>query len=613
VGLCSFLLIGFWFYRLDEFGIAANANAARKAFVTNRVGDFAVILALILLFWAFGSLEFDQVFQQAEELFSHGNAVQIFGMSVTVTGLLTAVTALFLIGAAGKSAQIPLYVWLPDAMAGPTPVSALIHAATMVTSGIYLMVRSNVLLEIAREGARMGDSASLIFGVVSSPDLIAYTGAATALLAGLIAFTQFDIKKVLAYSTVSQLGFMIAAAGMGAYVAAMFHLIMHAFFKALLFLGSGSVIHGMEHGHHHAEEHAAGHHGHHPPKHGENLPDVVPEKTHHPDEVLRFNPQDMRNMGGLATRMRTTFYVYLIGALALAGLPILAGFWSKDEILLHANQNNWPIYVMLTVAAVFTAFYVGRQLNMVFFGQSRTEAASHASESPAIMTIPLMILAGLSILGGFLNLPYLSAAAAAANKNHPEGVFLMLEGWLEHSIAAFQLSKAGLVHLPHIEPLALDWGVAGISTVLALASLGLAMFVVYARRPRQVDEPDPLTRVPPIWWFRVLPLDTLYMRGVVPLFNRVATFLAVVIDWAFWHDFVHDTVIRDGFIAAARFTSQIVDLRGVDGILVNGTARLASRLSELLRTTQTGFVRSYALAVLLGVVFILAYFVFMAG
>jgi NADH-quinone oxidoreductase subunit L len=447
--------------------------------------------------------------------------------------------------------------------------------------------------------------------VISSPDLIAYTGAATAVLAGLIAFTQFDIKKVLAYSTVSQLGFMIAAAGMGAYVAAMFHLITHAFFKALLFLGSGSVIHGMEHGHHHVEEH--GRHGHRAPKPGKNSPHVVPEKKHHPDEVLRFNPQDMRNMGGLATKMRTTFYVYMIGAIALAGLPIFAGFWSKDEILLHANQNNLPIYVMLTVAAVFTAFYMGRQLRMVFFGQPRTEAASHASESPAIMTIPLMVLAGLSILGGFLNLPYLSAAAAEAHHNHPEGVYLMLEAWLEHSIAAFHLSEAGLVHLPHIEPLALDWGVAGISTLLALASLGLAMFVVYARRPRKVDEPDPLVRVPFIWWFRILPFDTLYMRGVVPLFNRMAAFLAYVVDWAFWHDFVHDTVIRDGFIGLARFTSQVVDLRGLDGTLVNGSARLASRLAELIRTTQTGFVRSYALAVLLGVVFILAYFVFMAG
>jgi NADH-quinone oxidoreductase subunit L len=227
--------------------------------------------------------------------------------------VLTAITALFLMGAAGKSAQIPLYVWLPDAMAGPTPVSALIHAATMVTSGIYLIVRSNVLFEIVRE------SGTLVLGIVSSPDLVAYVGATTAVLAGLIAFTQFDIKKVLAYSTVSQLGFMIAAIGMGAYVAGMFHLVTHAFFKALLFLGSGSVIHGMEHGHHHlAHGHGDDHHDH-------------------------FDPQDMRTMGGLKDKMPWTFRTYMIGALALSGIVPLAGFWSKDEILAHASSNSFTV------------------------------------------------------------------------------------------------------------------------------------------------------------------------------------------------------------------------------------------------------------------------------
>ncbi len=282
VGLCSYLLIGFWFDRQDEHGKAMNADAGRKAFIVNRVGDFAMVLAMILLFWTFKSLDFGTVFGSAVELFEHGEMVMLFGMEMTVGAVLTAVTFLFLLGAAGKSAQIPFYVWLPDAMAGPTPVSALIHAATMVTSGIYLMVRSSTFLEIARQSTLEGVAGANILGL-SSPDWIALTGAATALVAGLIAFTQFDIKKVLAYSTVSQLGFMVAAAGMGAYVAAMFHLITHAFFKALLFLSSGSVIHGMEHGHHHIHEH-----GH-------------DDDAHHEEE--KFDPQDMRTMGGLRHKM----------------------------------------------------------------------------------------------------------------------------------------------------------------------------------------------------------------------------------------------------------------------------------------------------------------------
>ena len=252
VGLCSYLLISFWWDRVDKNGVPMNANAGRKAFIVNRIGDFAVILGMILLFWTFGTLNYVPIFDSALDMFFAQEVVEFGLFSAPIGIVITTVTALFLLGVAGKSAQIPLYIWLPDAMAGPTPVSALIHAATMVTSGIFLIVRSEVLYDIARV------SGVAIFGLISSPDLVAYVGALTALIAGLIAFTQFDIKKVLAYSTISQLGFMVAAAGMGAYVAAMFHLIIHAFFKALLFLGSGSVIHGMEHGHHHI---AHGDHG----------------------------------------------------------------------------------------------------------------------------------------------------------------------------------------------------------------------------------------------------------------------------------------------------------------------------------------------------------------
>ena len=598
VGLCSFLLIGFWFDRVDPNGVPANANAARKAFVANRVGDFAVILAMILLFWTFGSLEFEPVFAGAVEMFESGQSVDFGLFSGSLAGVLTAVTALFLVGAAGKSAQIPLYVWLPDAMAGPTPVSALIHAATMVTSGIYLIVRSNVLYEIARE------SGVLILGIVSSPDLVAYTGAATALLAGLIAFTQFDIKKVLAYSTVSQLGFMVAAAGMGAYVAAMFHLVTHAFFKALLFLGSGSVIHGMEHGHHQVHAHDPGH------TEPEPLPPTEGEKHEMGVAPAPFDPQDMRTMGGLRQRMRTTYVVYMIGALALAGIAPLAGFWSKDEILAHGNEHNLAVYIILTLAAVGTAFYMGRQLKMVFFGAPRHEAAEHAHESPAIMTAPLVVLAALSVVGGLINLPFLSQSIAESFDEHPASIWLALEGWLEHSLAAFALSEEGIVHLPHT-PLVLSPSVAVVSVGLALAALALAAFVVYRRRPQTAEDPDPLQRTP-IWWFAILPLDTFYMRGIIPLFNRVADWLAHTVDWAFWHDFVHDRLIRDFFVGFARFTADVLDTQGVDG-MVNGSGRLARGLAAIMRLSQTGYARNYALSIFLGMVALLAYFLFMAN
>ncbi|MDT8305096.1 MAG: NADH-quinone oxidoreductase subunit L, partial [Anaerolineae bacterium] len=574
VGLCSFLLIGFWF---DDI---KNSNAARKAFVVNRIGDFAVILAMILLFIIFGTLGFDTIFESSAEMFAAGHAVSIFGQEVALGALLAAVTVLFLIGATGKSAQIPLYVWLPDAMAGPTPVSALIHAATMVTSGIYLIARSNVLFEIVREAAAQGVT------WLNTPDVVAYIGATTALLAALIAFTQFDIKKVLAYSTISQLGFMIAAVGMGAYVAGMFHLVTHAFFKALLFLSSGSVIHGMEHGHHHLHE--AGHH------------DGEP-----------FDPQDMRFMGNLRERMPTTYWVFLIGALALAGIPPLAGFWSKDEILAHGQTHDVGIYILLTLAAVGTAFYMGRQIKMVFFGEPRHEAAAHAVESAPLMTTPLIILAGLATLGGLLNVPFFSEGMAARYGNHPGGIFLALEGWLEHSLAAFELSEEGLIHLPHT-PIVLSPVVALVSTVLAVAAFALAFWVVYARRPQTATDPDPMQRTP-IWWFGILPLNTLYMDIVVPLFNRAAAWLAHRLDWAFWHDFVHDNVIRDLFVGFANFANSVLDRRGIDRGLVEGTAAAARTLAGVLRLSQTGYVRNYALGLFVGVVALLAYFLLYVG
>ncbi|WP_374689853.1 NADH-quinone oxidoreductase subunit L [Promineifilum sp.] len=620
VGLCSYLLISFWWARLDKDGVPANANAGRKAMVMNRIGDFGVILAMILLFWTFGSLDYEAVFTSATQFYQENRVVLFGGMSLPITTVLTAVTALFLLGVAGKSAQIPLYTWLPDAMAGPTPVSALIHAATMVTAGVYLLVRSNVLYEIVR------DSGALIFGLISTPDLVAWIGALTALFAGLIAFSQNDIKKVLAYSTVSQLGFMVAAAGTGAYVAAMFHLVTHAFFKALLFLGSGSVIHGMEHGHHHLAHAGHGAHGaqgsggageqgssHAASGSGHGAAHLSAEadanQVHGNADDDGFDPQDMRYMGGLRHRMPTTFIVYLIGSLALAGILPLAGFWSKDEILLHDATYSTPIFIILVIAALGTAFYVARQLIMVFFGRPRHAAAEHAAESPRLMTTPLIVLAVLTVLGGLLNLPYLTPAMAEANHDHAAGIFLMLEQWLEHSIASFELTAEGILSMPKT-PVYLSLLVAGISTLAAVGGLILG-YLVYRGRPRDYREPDRLARTP-IWWWSVLPLNTLYMRGFVPLFNRFAAWLADKVDWEFWHDFIHDRVIRDIFVTGADFLAHVLDAQGVDG-LVNGAGSATRRIAGALRLTQTGYARTYALAVLLGAVGLLVYFLLMAG
>jgi NADH-quinone oxidoreductase subunit L len=598
VGLCSYLLISFWFDRTNEKGKAMNADAGRKAFIVNRVGDFGMILALFLMFWTFRSLEFDAVFESAIEMFKSGHEVSFGFFTASVGAVVTAITALFLLGAAGKSAQFPLYVWLPDAMAGPTPVSALIHAATMVTSGIYLLVRSNVLVEISRASYLVEGTA--VFNLISAPDLIALIGAFTALLAGLIAFTQYDVKKVLAYSTVSQLGFMIAAAGMGAYIAAMFHLITHAFFKALLFLGSGSVIHGMEHGHHHLHDH--GHGDHH-------------DDHHHADHrEAPFDPQDMRTMGGLRHKMPVTFWTYMIGAFALAGIFPLAGFWSKDELLAHANTNSGAIftivYWMLTLAAFCTAFYMGRQLMMVFFGKPRHAAAEHASESSRLMTVPLMALAALTIFGGLLNLPHVSKAAYDASKTTTSGSLnLALEHWLIESLPVYELAKDKelFVEEPPYTPTWIQFDVAVISSLLAIGALALAMMVVYRRRPETAVSPDPLEKIKPLWWFRILPMETFYMKFVVPPFNKLAHWLAFTVDWDFWHEFVHNNVIRDLFVGFAKFLAEIFDKYGVDGT-VNGIGSVTKGFAGVLRRTQTGYARTYALGVFLGAVALLVYF-----
>src|SRR5690554_4726191 len=330
VGLCSYLLIGFW-YKNSTY-----ASAGKKAFVMNRIGDLGFLLAVILIFVTFGSIEFSSVFSKAS------------GMTIGDSTLIL-ISILLFIAATGKSAQIPLFTWLPDAMAGPTPVSALIHAATMVTAGIYMIARSNILFTLSP--------------VVMQ--LIAVVGLATAILAAAIAITQNDIKRVLAYSTVSQLGYMFLGLGVGAFTGAFFHVITHAFFKALLFLGAGSVIHAMS------------------------------------------NEQDMRFMGGLKKKLPITFITMLIATIAIAGIPPLSGFFSKDEILAHAFENNKMLWVGGFIGALFTAFYMFRMLFLTFYGKFRGtfEQEKNIKESPLSMTLPLIVLAILSVIGGGINLP----------------------------------------------------------------------------------------------------------------------------------------------------------------------------------------------------------------
>lgn len=539
VGLCSYLLIGFW-YDKGEKGIG-NAIAGKKAFITNRIGDLGFILAAFIIFWIFGTFEFNVIFELAPEVAS------LFPAAIV------AITLLMLVGVTGKSSQIPLYVWLPDAMAGPTPVSALIHAATMVTAGVYLITRSAALYNL----------------VPQVQNIVALVGAATALFAATIAVGQFDIKKVLAYSTISQLGFMVAAVGMGAYVAGMFHLVTHAFFKALLFLSAGSVILGLEHAHHHLE-------------HNSQLKLPMDEND------LHFDPQDMRNMGGLRNRMKISFWVYLIGAIALTGIPPLAGFWSKDEILTDAANFNPLAYWMMLAAAFLTAFYMGRQILMVWFGKPRSLPAEHANESPPIITVPLIILAALAATGGALNLP----------------MWHSFTHWLEDSLG-------------HLHAAEFSLQIAGLSSFLVLASIFLA-WLLYGRKYQAMQElptdkrpDDPLrpilgplfTALNQKWW-----VDELYWTIIINPYVSLAHFLADVVDWRFWHDWLHDTVIVGGYNKLTQVLSVQIDLGVIDAI-ANKLGNSMKRAAAKWRVIETGYVRNYALSFFIGVVLILGYLI----
>jgi NADH-quinone oxidoreductase subunit L len=356
MGFCSYFLIGFW------YGKESARKAGIKAFITTRIGDVFMLLGIVALYSATSTLNFHDIFTNPNTLETLAGTVSpVFGWSWS-----TLIGILLFCGTIGKSAQFPLHVWLPDAMEGPTPVSAMIHAATMVSAGVYMSIR---VFPIMSAGWEPG-------GALTTPMIVmAVIGSFTALFTSTIALAQNDIKRVLAYSTISQLGYMLAALGIGAYVAAVFHLMTHAFFKALLFLGSGSVIHGMEHGVLHSGEH--------------------------------IDPQDMRNMGGLRKKMPTTFWTFLAGGLALSGFPLItAGFWSKDEILSGAfSAHQMTIFIVLAVSALFTAFYSARQLTLVFLGNPRTKAAEQASESKKVMTLPLVVLSVFAIAIGWVGIP----------------------------------------------------------------------------------------------------------------------------------------------------------------------------------------------------------------
>ncbi|HEU0265402.1 MAG TPA: NADH-quinone oxidoreductase subunit L, partial [Geobacterales bacterium] len=429
VGLCSYLLIGYYFHKKSA------GDAGKKAFVVNRIGDFGFLLGIFTLFWYLGSTFniWTINFVELSQAFHTLDAAHM----LPIGGILTVVTLCFFLGATGKSAQIPLYTWLPDAMEGPTPVSALIHAATMVTAGVYMIGRMN-------------------FVYLHAPTtmfVVAITGAATAIFAASIGTAQNDIKRVLAYSTVSQLGFMFLAMGVGAFTAGIFHLMTHAFFKACLFLGSGSVIHAMHHAYH---------------------------KVHSHDDA-----QDMRNMGGLKKAMPITYLTFLVSTIAIAGIPGFSGFFSKDEILWQAFANplhgGANLYLWLTgaVAAGFTAFYMFRLVFMTFHGESRitAKAKEHLHESPLVITIPLMVLGFLAVVGGYVGIPkLLGALPKYLNLGEIPNYF---EQWLEPVFATAGHAEAaeGGHHFSH----AVEFGFMGASVVIAVIGISIA-YQLYMRR-----------------------------------------------------------------------------------------------------------------------------------
>jgi len=475
VGLCSYLLIGYWFKNNDY------NYAARKAFIMNRIGDLAFLIAIFWIFYKVGSVSFHEVF--ASEALNKLSTTDV-----------TVITLLLFIGATGKSAQIPLYTWLPDAMAGPTPVSALIHAATMVTAGIYMIARSNTLYSVAE----------------LTQNIVAIVGLSTAILAASIALKQNDIKKILAYSTVSQLGYMFLALGVGAYSAAVFHVMTHAFFKALLFLGSGSVIHAMS---------------------GE---------------------QDIRNMGGLSKKLKITFITFLIGCIAIAGIPPFSGFFSKDAILLSVFEKSPVLYSIALFGALLTAFYMFRLLFITFSGSFRgtEEQKHHVHESPAAMTIPLIVLAVLSIIGGFVGIPEVFIKGGER-----------LNDFLSPVIAQ---------NNEHLVPHTTEYMLMALSTILVIIAI---IFAWFKFRNYQSTEAKGFGKVLENKWY----VDELYDKLIV---NPIQNF--------------------------AKFLNNLFEKYVVDGV-VNGVGRLVHYGSRQLRLLQSGLVGSYVLLMVLSILALMIY------
>ena len=532
MGLCSYLLISFWFERPSAY------RAGLKAFLTTRVGDTLLFLGLLLLYTKSGTLVFSEVFSR--EMLERLAATQV-GLPLIGAVPASTVTALLIFGGAvGKSAQFPLHVWLPDAMEGPTPVSALIHAATMVSAGVYLVARMFPLFAAVGEGHN---------GAMAT---VAFIGAFTALFASTIAVAQNDIKRVLAFSTISQLGYMMAALGIGAYVAGTFHLITHAFFKALLFLASGAVIMGAHH------------------------------------------EQDMLKMGGLRQRMPVTFWTFLMGTLALAGIFPWAGFWSKDEILSEAmHGGRWVIYLTLSVSAFLTAFYMGRQVSLTFLGKPRSHNAEEAHPVTWVMAGPLVILAAFATVLGLAGVPESFPVLGP-----------LLGGNPFHHYISGMLAVVG----ERAEALPVSWPVMGVSLLLGLTGLGLG-WLVYGRRPLTAGQPDPLRRaLGPVypWLENRYYIDDLYnatvVRGSLWLSDAFAKF-----DSRWVIDPFVNLVGRTGAYLAD-FASRL-DLRVVDGA-VDGVGSLARSAGRGLRQVQTGFVQDYLLVAVVTVILLLAVFLY---
>ena len=476
VGLCSYLLIGFWFKN------TAYNNAARKAFVMNRIGDLGFLLGIILIFVTYGSISYDQVFVKA---------------GTVDTSVVTAIALLLFIGAMGKSAQIPLYTWLPDAMAGPTPVSALIHAATMVTAGIFMVTRSNVFYSIS-------DTAGMVVAVV---------GAATALFAATIGLLQNDIKKILAYSTVSQLGLMFLGLGVGAYSSSVFHVTTHAFFKALLFLGAGSVIHAMG---------------------GE---------------------QDIRKMGGLKGHIKITFLTMLIGTIAISGIPPVSGFFSKDEILAHVYEHNKVLWLVGMITSMLTAFYMFRMMFVTFWGKFRGTHAQehHLHESPSSMTIPLIVLAILSVLGGALGLPE----------------FWGTPNWMHHWLDEIIVRKN-----PSILHHDTEWTLMGLAVAGAVAVIYFAHMMYNKSKVLPAEKEEQLKP-----WQRLI-------------YNK------------YWIDELYDAIVRKPLDLISEIFHKFLDIAMIDGI-VNGVGVAVKGIGSGVRLLQQGNIGFYVVSMVLGAAFIL--------